>query len=212
MTFCTITPTRGDRPELLEFCKYQLSRMTLKPERSYFIDYKPVSDGVDLLERVQKGVEMAKAGGFDLVFIIEDDDAYPADYFQRFDLEQYAFMGSYQTVYYNLRNRTFNTFNHAHRSSLFTTAFRISALEGFIWQAPRRRFLDIALWEYAENMALPRQLLAQTGAIGIKHNLGLCAGKGHVTRGANVDESLQWLKDNTDAEQFEFYSRLMKKL
>lgn len=212
MTFATITPSRGDRPELLEFCKYQLSRMEVKPDKSYFIDYKPESERIDLVDRVKKGVEMAKADGFDIVFIVEDDDFYPTDYFKHFNRWDYTVWGVEQTTYYNLKSQTYTNFSHPGRSSLFTTGFKISAMNGFRWQAPKNRFLDIALWEYAENSLLPKQLLSTTKAIGIKHNVGLCAGKGHTTRGKNTDDDLKWLKQNVDSVAFDFYSDLMKKI
>jgi hypothetical protein len=207
--FATITPTRGDRPELLDFCKHQLSRMTVKPDKSYFIDYKPFSEKIDLVERVRSGVNQAKAEGFEYVFIVEDDDAYPADYFESFDIGNYSFYGSEETTYYNLRSRTYSQFHHRLRSSLFITGFYIPALEGFNWHAPRNRFLDVSLWNHAEQQ--PKQFI-KTGAVGIKHNLGLCAGKGHVMRGANTDDNLEKLKELTDADQFNFYSDLMKSL
>jgi hypothetical protein len=209
LRFCTITPTRGDRTELLNFCKHQLSRTTVKPEKSYFIDYKPKSDKVDLVERVQHGIELAKADGYEYAFIIEDDDYYPANYFESFDIGNYLFYGSERTTYYNLRNVTYIEFTHPLRSSLFTTGFNIEALERFNWYAPRNRFLDVSLWSHAEGK--PAQFI-QTKAIGIKHNLGLCAGKGHVLKGNMEDQTLQWLKDNTDQDAFDFYKDLMKRL
>lgn len=186
--------------------------MEIKPDKSYFIDYPPKSDAVDLVERIKKGVELAKADGFDIVFILESDDYYPADHFRNFNRYDYTFWGSEETTYYNLKSRTYSYFHHPGRSSLFTTGFKISALNGFPWIAPKNRFLDIALWEFAERSLLPRQILATTQAIGIKHNLGLCAGKGHTIRGKNNDEDLQWLKQYVDKEAFEFYSDLMKKI
>lgn len=187
--------------------------MTLKPEKSYFIDYKPESEKVDLIDRVKLGVEQAKKDGFEYAFIIEDDDAYPKDYFERFDIGEHSFYGSQETTYYNLRSRTHSTFKHHGRSSLFTTGFKISELKYFNWSAPKRIFLDIAIWEHAvSNSNGVRQYVHGTGAIGIKHNLGLCAGKGHTLRGTDSDDNLTWLKANTDSEQFEFYSALMKKL
>lgn len=208
--FATITPTRSDRPELLEFCKYQLSRMEVKPDKSYFIDYKPASEKIDLVERVKKGVELAKADGFDTVFILEDDDFYGANYFTHFNRWDYNFWGSEQTTYYNLKSRTHTTFDHPERSSLFVTGFKISLLDTFPWIAPKNRFLDISLWDFARNVGKPQ--FVHPGAIGIKHNMGLCAGKGHQMRGKNNDESLRWLKENTDSTAFEFYTDLMKKI
>lgn len=212
MTFATVTPSRGDRPELLEFCKYQLSRMDVKPDKSYFIDFKPSSDKIDLVERVKKGVELAQADGFDVVFIVEDDDYYPSDYFKHFNRWDYTFWGCENTTYYNIKNRTHSHFNHPRRSSLFTTGFKISALNGFTWYAPKSRFLDVSLWEFVENRMAPTQFVPATEAVGIKHNIGLCAGKGHQQRGANTDEHLEWLKQNVDSTAFQFYSDLMKKI
>jgi len=210
--FATITPSRGDRPELLEFCKHQLSRMTVKPSKSYFIDYKPTSERIDLIDRVKQGVDQAKADGFEYAFIIEDDDAYPANYFEQFDIGEFSYYGSQETIYYNIRNRTYNIFQHQGRSSLFITGFKISELDKFNWVAPKNRFLDISIWEYSATSKGIRQFIKPTGAIGIKHNLGLCAGKGHVQRGANIDDSLEKLRCWTDNEQFDFYTELMKKL
>jgi hypothetical protein len=208
-SFATITPTRGDRPELLEFCKHQLSRMSVKPDKSYFIDYKPESQAIDLVERVKRGVAQASFDGFEHVFIIEDDDAYPINYFESFDIGNYSFYGSEETTYYNLRSKTYSEFTHPRRSSLFITGFHIPSLEGFNWYAPRSRFLDVSIWSHADRH--PSQFV-KTGAIGIKHNLGLCAGKGHVMAGKYNDTSLEKLKACTDAEQFGFYSDLIKKL
>ena len=50
--------------------------MTLKPDLILCVDWKPVSDNFDLVERVYDGVQKMKAAGFDLVFIVEDDDSY----------------------------------------------------------------------------------------------------------------------------------------
>lgn len=206
--FATITPTRKDRPELLDFCKYQLSRMTVKPDKTYFVDYPPRDERIDIVDRVRVGVELAKHEGFNTVFIVEDDDFYPANYFEKFDLDNYTFWGSQQTWYYNLKNRTFVEFNHPNRSSLFNTGFKISALNDFRWEAVRNQFLDIAIWEYASS----GKQFVNTGSIGIKHALGLCGGKGHKMRHKNEDPNLEWLKSQVDFEAFEFYSELTKKL
>lgn len=181
--------------------------MTIKPDKSYFIDYKPESDKVDLVDRIKKGVELAKADGFKYTFIIEDDDAYPSNYFESFDIGNYSFYGSEETIYYNLKNRTYTKFHHPLRSSLFITGFYIPSLEGFNWYAPKNRFLDVSLWGFAEGQ---RQQFVKTGALGIKHNLGLCAGRGHVMTGKFNDHNLEKLKELTDTDQFVFYNDLMK--
>lgn len=203
MTFATITPTRGDRPEFLSFCKHQLSRMNTKPTKSYFIDYTPKDGNYDLIPRIKQGIKQAQADGIDLVFIVEDDDFYPKDYFD--NIPDADFIGTQKTTYYSLRNNTWQTMNHPARSSLFTTGFKISALEGFNWPKDTERFLDIALWNHAQRRKIAWR---ETDAIGIKHSVGLCAGVGHRLVMKNSDPKREWLKERIDTESWMFYQSL----
>lgn len=207
--FCAIIPDRGDRPELTEFCLKQLDRMIRKPDMVFHIKNKPESERYDLISRVYRGTLTAKAEGIDWCFVIENDDYYPANYFDRFTpyFDKYDFIGEEQTFYYNLKNLTHKTLEHKFRSSLFTTAFRISALNNFEWPPDTTPFLDIELWKYAR---FKRRMFIKTGAIGIKHGLGMCGGKGHQMNFKNPD--LEWLKNNVDEMGFEFYTGLMEKL
>ena len=70
--------------------------MVVKPDKSYFIDYKPESADVDLVQRVRRGIAQAEADGFDMVFIVENDDFYPADYFV--DIPDMDFIGDDKTI------------------------------------------------------------------------------------------------------------------
>lgn len=205
MSFATITPSRGDRPQFLEFAKHQLSRMTVKPDKSYFIDYKPKSEDVDLVERIQEGIRQAQADGFNDVYILEDDDAYLPNHFEKMQLGNFDFIGEEKTTYYNLRNRTWQTMSHPGRSSLFITGFKISALKDFNWPNRTERFLDISLWSHAKKK---KRKFVESRAIGIKHNLGLCGGKGHVLRMKNEDLGMEWLKANVSSEAYVFYKSL----
>ena len=203
VSFCTITPSRGDRPEFLNFCKHQLDRMNTQPCKSYFIDYTPKNGEVDLVPRIQEGIRQAKHDGFDLVFILESDDFYPIDYFD--NIPDADFIGEQSTTYYSLRNNTWQSMNHPARSSLFTTGFKISALNGFNWPKQTEKFLDISLWNFAQRK---KRAFRKTGAIGIKHNIGLCWGKGHTMLMKNSDPQREWLKSNVDQESWAFYQSL----
>lgn len=211
MRFCIIIPDRNDRPELTAFCLKQLERMTLKPDEIYHVNSPPHGPGFDLIERVQAGIAAAKVDGIDLCFIIENDDSYPANYFERFFpyFEDYHFFGQEWSDYYNLRNLTYNRFDHPHRASLFTTGFKISALNNFEWPPADKPFLDIELWKYARHK---KRKFIDTGAIGMKHGLGLCGGKGHRMNMRNKDPQLKWLASKVDPESFEFYKSLANKL
>jgi hypothetical protein len=208
--FATITPTRGDRPELLEFCKHQISRMTVKPAKSYFIGYPPTKFP-DLVDRIRMGVQRARTDGFSFVFIVEDDDFYPADYFERIaPTDNDCFIGSEQTTYYNLRNKTYDSFLHPKRSSLFTTGFNLDCIKYFEWPKPETIFLDVEMWKFAGQKQLKRRFV-ETGAIGIKHNTGLVGGKGHKMTFKNMDEEMAWLKSKVDQESYIFYKSLKLK-
>lgn len=203
MMFATITPSRGDRNELEAFCRHQLERMNTKPDKSYFINYKPKNGEIDLVPRIQEGIKQAKTDGIDLVFIVEDDDAYPTDYFD--NIPDADFIGEQSTTYYSLRNNTWQTMEHQARSSLFTTGFKISALDGFNWPKQTEKFLDISLWNHAQRK---KRAWRKTGAIGMKHGLGLCAGVGHRITMKNDDRNREWLNANVDQESFVFYQSL----
>lgn len=213
MNHCTITPDRGDRGELFKFCIKQLSKLNggLPPMNAYLMNDKPISEQVDLVPRIRKGVDLAKRDGFEWIFIIESDDYYPADYFSQFgDLSGYDFVGFSDTTYYNLRNQTYETMQHPGRSSLFCTGFRIAALEMFNWPKDHTAFLDTRLWEYAQRHRV--KLISGNKCVGIKHGIGKCGGKAHRNVLKMKDPDLQFLKENVDNEAFVFYADLMKRL
>lgn len=177
----------------------------------FHINHEPLTPGFDLVDRIKRGVGMAAAERIDWCFVIENDDFYPVDYFDQFlpFMKESDFMGDDHTTYYNLQNCTYRTFDHPYRSSLFTTAFRISALNNFDWPTNDKPFLDIDIWKYARHK---RRKFIDSGALGIKHGLGLCGGKGHYMRAKHEDFGLSWLQRHTDEIGFEFYSRMIEKL
>lgn len=204
MKFATITPDRGDRKPLMDFCKYQISRFEVKPDKSYFIDYPPRTEKIDIVPRFLEGIERAKEDGFDLVFVLESDDYYDSTYFNH--IPDADFIGEANSIYYNLRNKTYQNFSHPGRSSLFTTGFKISALKGFKPTATER-FLDISLWKFAFDNK-KETAFRETGAIGIKHGIGLCGGKGHQMRLKHTDNNLEWLSEHVDSTAYEFYKSI----
>lgn len=214
MNYCTITPDRGDRGELFEFCIKQLTKINGGyPKNAYIMNERPVSAEIDLVPRVRKGIELAKKDGFEFVFIIESDDYYIKDYFNSFgDLHGVDFVGYNDTVYYNIRTRSYETLTHPGRSSLFCTGFRIDALDRFDWGRIKDndKFLDVKLWEYCMRYGKSHRLLTDNPCLGIKgHGIGKVAGKGHVKPLPNHDKDLSFLKSRVDEEAFMFYSKLM---
>jgi len=212
MSFATITPTRHDRPKLLNFCKQQLDRMTLKPDRAYVIDYEPTSKNIDLVDRVKLGFEMASNDGHEYAFIIENDDFYSPDYFKSFEAAMQRgddFLGTSSTTYYNLKNKTWQKFDHPGRSSLFCTGFRLRAMEKFNWPRNSTIMLDLYIWAHAKlSKHATKYFHKEPIALGIKHGIGLCGGKAHKMELKHRDEHYAFLKSSVDLEAFKFYVTL----
>lgn len=207
--WCTITPNRGgERPALLEHCVHQLKRMGCRMN-SYIINHPAKSSACDLVPRIKMGVELARRDGFEYAFIVESDDYYPSDYFQRFN-PGFDFYGYDTTIYYNVRNKTYSGKDrHQHRASLFCTGFRIAALDQFHWPADDFVFLDIKLWEFANSRRRKIQLISDsTPCLGIKHGVGKVGGKGHKGAQRFQDPDFKYLKGYVDNDSFEFYTKL----
>lgn len=198
MKFSVIIPDRGDRKEFTEHCFFQLDRQTMKPDQVIHVNYRPTTSGVDLVERVQFGISQSKN---DKVFIIENDDYYPDDYFEKMQTE-IDFVGVISNYYYHLGLLKYRKFTNTTRSALFTTGFNISALRGFKFP---KDGLDIALWKHATTS----KLLHMVTPIGIKHGHGLCAGGGHkeTFKYDHNDKEMDWLKSKVRKESFEFYKQ-----
>ena len=214
--FCAITPTRGDRPELLKHCRTMMMDQVVKPTKHYIIDYKPLNDECDIIPRIKQGLEMAKNDGFEYAFIIEDDDYYPVNYFLQSPFTNFDFVGIDTTIYYHLQNSKYCFLDHNGRSSLFCTGFKISALDNFVWPVDNYPFLDIALWEYAKEMKKNYWLFApQNMPIGIKHNIGKSAGSGHNANAKYfnlTDENNRFLLNSIYPPYHKFYINLKNKL
>jgi len=169
------------------------------------VDYPPFDKQFDLIKRVKTGIERAKHWGFKKAFIVENDDWYPESYFQPFD---HDFIGYQDTIYYHIKNKSWEKTTHPKHSSLFTTAFKISALDGFKWPRPDTVFLDIELWKHAMNRDY--KLMKDNPCIGIKHGIGLCGGMGHRQNFPFKDYEMKWLESKVDSDSLELYKRLGK--
>lgn len=212
MSTALLTVDRGDRKPMYDHCLYQVSRFVTSFDRHIQIIRPPKNNAPDLTERVYEGYLQAVELGIDWIIMIESDDFYAKHYLHevmlRFDGAD--FVGSEFTHYYHLQNRTWERSSHPNHSSLFTTAFRVSALKDFKWKSASKVFLDIDLWIYARNKGLRRKFV-DLPAIGIKgHGFGLVGGKGHRQTFKNKDPEMKWLKSKVDEESFEFYESLSK--
>lgn len=197
---------------MLNHCLEQIKKQTVKPDMVILVNYPPVRDKVDLTMRVRNGIRQAREEGMDWLIVMEDDDFYDKDHISRYVpfMRYNDFIGDPFSYYYNLSNRTWERFHHHGRASLFTTAFRISALDDFPWPLDDEVFLDIPLWKHAKRK---RCKFIDTGAVGIKgHGEGITGGKGHRMRMKNYDLALNFLRSKVDEQSFEFYRKIADKL
>lgn len=213
MSHIIVTPDRGDRKVMMDFCQTQVHRFNPGFGIHCMVDYAPKSNGFDLTERVHEGFKSAIETKVDWIILVESDDYYPIDYIENIlsQAENSDFIGCEFTYYYNIKEKTWERLYHPNRSSLFCTAFRVSAMLDFKWHLAHKLFLDIDIWKYAKKNGY-RTTFIDAGAIGIKgHGFGLAGGKGHVMKLANKDPEMKWLQSKTDEQSFEFYKSLSEK-
>lgn len=206
--FATLTVDRGDRPQFFNFCRHQIDKLTIQPKHSIFIADPPSTIEPDITLRMRKGIVAARNLGIDIVYVMESDDNYPDDYIERMWIGQNDFIGCSKSLYYNLKNKTYQEFSHPKRSSLFCTAFRISALDRFLWPPDDTIFLDLYLWKYAHTKGMKAVLLDESIGVGIKHGIGKTAGAGHRMVMPNVDTNGAFLKLKVGQEAYAFYQTL----
>lgn len=211
MKIAAIIPDPGLRPEFYDFAVKQMEGQARRPDCIIRVDHQKIDSRIDLVDRIATGIEYAEMDGCDWAFIIEDDwhDRYYIERFIPF-LDKADFVGQAFTYYYHIINRTWMRQDHPNRSSLFTTGFRLKALNNFDFSKldAETKFLDIKLWEYAK---YKRKKFISAGAIGIKHGIGQCLGKGHRQVFKNKDPNFEWLKSQIDEEAFEFYKSIAER-
>lgn len=208
MSHMILTPTRNDRPVMQAYCKDQINRFHASFAFHCLVDFPPKGKDFDLKDRILEGVKVAVENKIDWIIIVENDDYYPATYLHEVLLKtnEADFIGCEFTHYYNIKTRTHERLYHPNRSSLFTTAFRVSAMVDFNWNKAHKLFIDIDIWQHARKY---RRFFLDAGAIGIKgHGEGLAGGKGHVMKLKDRDPDLKWLASKVDKESLEFYKSL----
>jgi hypothetical protein len=200
---------------------FYVERQAMKPDEHI------VMDGEETLkEKYRKGLEELKSK-FDLIFFMEDDDYYPANYIEKM-IELYGWAGEPEvfgigeTWFYHPEFKAYWHYkNQENNSCAFTTCVRADAVDKIDWSQVDDVFVDAGLW---------RQLGGQTVtfgkpfAIGIKHGRGKCLASGHtkwfyeekskLSKDSNefAEFSKTWLRDaiGNDAEFYEEFGRNRK--
>lgn len=215
---CLITPDRNDRPKFLEHCKWQMEQQTMRAGAHFVINDPAIEGVVDIVPRIRKGIELAKAAGFLYCFIIENDDYYPDWYLEKMTraFSQGAdLVGMEETVIYSLQSVGYRASRHPGRSSLFNTAFRIAALDNYTWPEDTLLYFDMHLWQHQCKKVFVNPFFQPTG---IKHGEGFCPGNFHngISNGKPMtkftpDPEYNWLRRRVRATSFQLYKSLKVK-
>lgn len=208
MSHMILTPTRNDRPKMQAHCRDMVERFNASTGFHCLVDFPPKGKDFDLKDRIQEGVKVAIENHVDWIVIVENDDFYPSTYLHEILLrtDNADFIGCEFTHYFNIKTRTHERLYHPNRSSLFTTAFRVSAMVDFKWHLAHKLFIDIDIWQHARKY---RRSFIDAGAIGIKgHGEGLTGGKGHTMILKDKDPDMKWLASKVDSHSLDFYKSL----
>ena len=208
-----VTPTRGDRPRLLDQCKYYIGRQTYPIYKHLIIDHPPKDNEKDITLRFREGITQAFSEGADLVIIAEDDDWYHPDYVGQMvngweSAGNPSTFGISYTYYYHLGISSFMFMKHPERASAFSTMVTKDVLR-MKWPADKDPFFDIVLWkQFKGKTMMPDKILS----LGIKgYAVGaLFGGMGHNSTWQayrDKDADMSWLH-NVVGEDFEFYRKL----
>ena len=213
MKVAVIIPTRGDRPQFIKQCKNLLQRQTRKPDKIFWMDYKPESKAKDITQRIRRGIEKATNEGFNVAIFWEDDDWYHPTYLEwllgewkRSNMP--AIFGVGETYYYNIAVNGRLHMKHGNRTSLFCTMMNLPFMGK--WCSDSYPYLDMHLHKtgLVKTVNFPKD---EVKAIGIKHGIGLCGGGGHNARfkwDMTGSAASQWFSRNMD-DQLSFYQSLL---
>ena len=210
-----VIPTRNNRPAFLKQCLEYVKRQTHPIAKTVVVDYDQKTFPNDLAERYQYG--FAQVTDCDLVFLIEDDDWYRADYIARM-VERWEFHGKpdiygiNDSLYYHIFSQRYWHSVHPGRASAYSTAMRPNA--PLNWERLDPLWMDIGIWEQLKGVAedLPHRI-----SVGIKHGIGDCGGVGHFAgfyerkdpTGISADHDYEQLREWIGAD-IEFYLQVIR--
>lgn len=217
MKIGVLVPTRGDRPAFLTFCINRIKQQTLSPDFISIVDFVPHSTTGDLTLRYRTGIKELSDKGADLILFIEDDDWYHPEYIETVvqlwkENGKPDIFGFNSSLYYHIGTNRLGRLFHRNRSSMFCTCIATNAVNSpeFEWPADDYPFLDLHLWKKLKGASVDMPFHI---AIGIKHGIGLCGGRGHISDSNlydRTDSEFQLLESLIGEQDVEFYRSIMR--
>lgn len=210
-----IIPDRGDRPLFTEHIKYLLSIQTMPPTEVLFVNYEPKSNEKDITQRYRFGYDYFRNKGFDVLFLIENDDWYSHNYIERqvtqwFLADKPDLFGVNYTIYYHIKLFKYYTMNHDTRCSAMCTLIKPDL--NFAWCKDSEPYTDVWLFSQLKyelwKPAIPI-------CLGIKHGVGLTGGHAHIDRlnaytnfsTSKDDKERKFLKEVVEEKSLFFYEK-----
>ena len=214
MQIAILIPDRSDRSELLANCLRMINNQTIQPNHIELVNDAPLSSDCDITWRYRIGYERLRNKGFDVIFLIENDDFYAPDYIETMleawnDAGKPDIFGTDYTIYYHIGLFASFIFHHSDRSSAMSTMIKPDL--NFPWCIDKDPYTDIHLWNTLKGETFhPTKHIC----LGIKHGTTMTGGKSHVDRlhrYKNKDENHLLIKDAMDEDSYKFYSTLLWK-
>ncbi len=231
MKIACLIPDRNDRPELLLNCRRLLKNQTIQINHCELVNFSPIYTKPDITQRYRIGYEkITKLGGFDVIFLIENDDYYAPDYIEKMlagwkQAGKPELFGTAYTYYYHVGLGSYFLMKHPERASAMNTMI-VPGLN-ITWPNDNEVYTDLHLWLHKHVVDCRKVTWTPSNiiSIGIKHGVGLCGGRHHFDRlnrykmkgglgneDANGmdDINMAFLQANVDRESFEFYLKMNK--
>lgn len=209
MKIAVLIPTRNNRPELLKNCLRMIATQTVQPDHIEIVNDEPLSDVCDITYRYRIGYDRLRNKGFDVIFLMEDDDFYSPDYIEKmldawFNYSMPDIFGTEYTIYYHIGLFAWFEFQHFNRSSAMSTIIKPDL--DFAWCPDWEPYTDMHLWRVLKGLTFkPSKHIC----LGIKHGTTMSGGHSHITRlhrYRNIDVNKELLRSTMDPESFNFYT------
>lgn len=206
-----VTPTCSvERKPFLDFLKKRVSEQTRKPDVHLIIDYPNPGKLPDLCKRFKEGIAQCFAEGCDFVVFLEDDDCYSVNYIAELaqkwlDSGEPVLIGGDTTRYYHIVSRGYGVMTPPKHASAHCSAVGKGVKLDKIQDT--NPFFDISLWKRNKGVLV----YLENPVISIKHNIGLCGGRGHRGHEYKLKDSEDFavLREWVDEEAFAVYMEII---